>query len=119
MYVVINTIMGNPLRDMEKIYEAYTGQSVEFSKSAIGQRSPIQDRHSYSRPVPTTAPDNPSYVESPMALQPVESEEEEKKGNVSRSKLSEYVNAEIHKASMFGMDYCVMVLSELQKKFRL
>jgi len=111
--------MGNPLRDMKNIYEAYTGQSSEFTRSAIGQKSPTQDNHSYSRPVPTTSPDKPAYVEAPMSLQPIESEEEAKKGNVSKPRLSEYVNEEIHKASMFGMDYAVMVLSELQKKFHL
>lgn len=110
--------MGNPLRDMENIFDAYNC-ILESTRTMTDPNMSAPAKHTYSVPLPGSSekPINGGYTASTLA--PVESEEEPKKGNISKQRLSEYVSEEIHKASMYGMDYAVMVLSELQKKFHL
>jgi len=113
--------MGNPQKDMENICNAYINITESQSRKMFDHRGPEESNNSYSKySIPTTTPHkhtSGSYTTS--TLSPVESEEEPKKGNISKQRLSDYVKEEIHKATMSGMDYAVMVLVELQNKFHL
>lgn len=102
-------------RKLQNLVNEYYGQYSDFPG---GKYTPNQSgtdngkKNTYQRPLPTTTPDKPSYVQSFMATTPIESEEDKA---ISKEKVLRAINQELQQATDEGMDYCVLVLLKLQK----
>lgn len=105
------------LRKIQQIYEGgYNGVSIDtplsnYTQSNVGRTSKA---YTYQRPIPTTSPDKPAYVQAPLGTSPIESEEEVI-GNIPRSDVVKLLNQEMENAVAENMDYCVYVLGKLIK----
>jgi len=102
-------------RKLQNLVNEYYGQYSDFPG---GKYTPNQSgtdngkKNTYRRPLPTTSPDKPAYVQASMATSPIESEEG---ALISKEKVLGMVNQELKQAADEGMDYCVLVLLKLQK----
>lgn len=107
------------LREIQKIYNegGYQGQSMYTPQRVVGAQTPRQDKNSLAYPLPTTSPDQPAYVTSPMGVAPVEAEEGVV-GEIRKDKVLEMINKEMEDASSKGMDYCMFVLGKLKEAIK-
>lgn len=115
--------MSNFLKDISKIYnEYYTGDSSDRGNLNNVKYTAVTDRKNSAYPYFSQRVEDPKIgIDAQAAgsiISPEDEEEKPLKGNVSREKLSEFIDTELQKAAMFGMDYCVMVLTMLKKEFK-
>lgn len=103
-------------QDLQNILKEYTTIQSRTPQSVVGQLTPTEGKHTFKQPLPMTSPSGNSGI---VMVTPYEAEEDKADKKISKAKLSEFVKDELHKASMYGMDYAVMILSELQSRFKL
>lgn len=113
--------MAHDFKVLQQIYqEGYRGQS--FDPNPSGGYTPMNagPGYSYSKGgLPGNTPGGGGenmYTPGANAGVPEVAEETP---TIKKDKLTQWIDIELDKAKMFGMDYCVMVLTELRRKFKI
>lgn len=109
--------MTDDLIKLQRIYEDYRGQSVDPYPNGY-TTTDAGPGYTYRKgmlPGNTPSGAGGEDMRTPGMNAGVAEIAEE----VPVKKLSEWLDTEIKKAQMYGMDYCVMVLSELRKNFKI
>lgn len=111
------------IHDIAALYEGYRGQSVDFGPNVRYSVADAGPSATDKQPLPTATPGGGQY--SPVnigyntGVPSIGGENEEEKFKpIKTEKLVELIDTEIAKARMYGMDYAVMVLSEIRLKLK-
>lgn len=110
------------LQELGAIYEeGYRGQSIDFGPNVRFSVTDAGPSATDKQPLPTTTPGGGQYSPVNIGYNPgtiaIENEEEPKKP-LKHHELLKLIDDEIYKAQTFGMDYAVMVLSEIKQKVK-
>jgi|LakMenEpi03Aug12_release.lakeMendotaPanAssembly.Ray.scaffolds.fasta_scaffold314018_1 hypothetical protein len=100
------------LKNIQKIYEGYNGYGQDVPLNNYMPSTSSRTSSTYQKPLPTTTPDKPAYVQANMGTAPIESEEDVT-GNISRAAVVKLLSKEMENAAAKDMDYCVFVLGKL------
>lgn len=107
------------VKDLHMIYESYRGQSQDLKGFTPNVNEPVNALQSLAPTggqLPTQSPSGSQYA---VGVTPAGMEDEEMiepKRPINHQTLIKLLNKEIYKANTFGMDYAVMVLSELKQQ---
>jgi len=105
---------------LQQIYEGYRGQSFDPNPNVGYTPMNAAPGYTYSKGnLPGNTPGGGGEnTYTPGANRGVPEVAEEMPAT-KKAKLSEWIDMELDKAKMFGMDYCIMVLTELKRKFKI
>lgn len=112
----LNINVPNDFKNIQDIYEGYRGQSFDPSPNIGYTATDAGPAYTYRKgSLPGNTPGGGGENTYTPGMNTGVSEVAEE---VPVAKLSEWIDTELQKAKMFGMDYCVMVLSDLKRRFR-